>query len=126
MNKLLFIAAMFIACSCSCDISQDTTTMYEEAIVDMENIIAKDEALLDSINATFPFMDTIGETDEYVELCETREAFELSSTFAAKHHHFTVYCKMFDTLLDNTMRIMIENEDSVTPTMVRCVYYNDN
>lgn len=128
MNKLLFIAAMFIACSCSCDMSLDTTTM-NEYVVEMEKIIASKEATLDSIENVFPFMDTIGETDEYLELCETREAFELSNNYTSKSRHFTDYCNIYDSVISNTMRLIAEDEDCArydTMRHVRLVFYNDN
>lgn len=128
MNKLLFIAAMFIACSCSCDMSLDTTTT-NEYVVEMEKIIASKEATLDSIENVFPFMDTIGETDEYLELCETREAFELSNNYASKSRHFTDYCNIYDSVISNTMRLIAEDEDYArydTMRHVRLVFYNDN
>lgn len=43
---------------------------------DMQESINKSEAYLDSLDARMPFMDTVGEGDDYYYLCEAYEEFK--------------------------------------------------
>jgi hypothetical protein len=129
------MAIVVILTLCACGIaacaSEPKKPNHDDEIGRMEYIINEREAILDSIEARFPLMDTIGEGDEYIELCETRDAFNYCRTYEDKCNHFKVYCAQFDVVMDEIMTVLAEYcsdgtfpEDTVTFEMVRNMYDN--
>ena len=118
------VAVVLTLCACgiAACVSEPKKSNHDDEIGRMEYIISEREALLDSIEAHFPLMDTIGEGDEYIELCETRDAFNYCRTYEDKCTHFKVYCAQFDVVIEETMSLLAEYDDSVTFDMVRDKY----
>ena len=128
---IVVILTVFAFCVASCNAQSTTPQNHDEQIIKMEQIISEREAILDSIEAHFPLMDTIGEGDTYFELCETRNAFNYCRTYEDKCNHFKVYCQRFDDVMDEVMTLLAEYcsdgtfpEDTVTFNMVRELYDN--
>lgn len=63
----LFVILIVVVATCSCSSSKDAQL---EAYKDYQRAT---EALLDSIENAHNWMDTVGESDVYVDWCETRK-----------------------------------------------------
>lgn len=124
---MLTLCACGIAtCASTTDNNVDMEKVCEEQIARMESSINYLESVLDSIEAHFPLMDTVGEGDTYFDLCETRNAFNYCRTYEDKLTHYKVYRQQFDDVMDEIMTTLAEYDDSVTFDMVRGMYNNDS
>lgn len=80
---MAFVAIAMMSCS-----SPRTDQMSEN--------IAYCEQTLDSISHHTSFMDTIGETDEYMFLCEAKESFEKAESESDKRQAYKWYNYWYD------------------------------
>ena len=125
MGMYLVFVVSVIACASTTD-KVDMNKIHDDQVVKMEASINYLESVLDSVEAHFPLMDTIGEGDAYFDLCETRKAFNYCRTYEDKCTHYKVYRQQFDDVMDDIMTTLAEYEDSVTFDLVRSMYNNDS
>ena len=59
----------------------------------MQDEIIKCEAFLDTLDSRMPFMDTIGETDDYQYLCEAYDEFQDAKADLDEHNMKIAYKK---------------------------------
>ena len=78
----------FCIATCSAD---SITSKLDKEVADMENVIAQKEAELDSLNNIMPLMDTVGETDTYCDMIDSREAVNYSRSIEKKREHYNDY-----------------------------------
>lgn len=130
---LAFIVSVMACASTTKDNEVDMNKVREEQIVKLEASVNYMESVLDSIEAHFPLMDTIGEGDAYFDMCEARNAFNYAPKYEDKLAHYKVYKQRFDDVLDEVMTLLAEYcndgtfpEDTVTFEMVRKMYNNDS
>jgi hypothetical protein len=123
---LVFIVSVMACASTTRDNEVDMNKVREDQIARMESSINYLESVLDSVEAHFPLLDTVGEGDTYFDLCETRNAFNYCRTYEDKLTHYKVYRQQFDDVMDEIMTTLAEYDDSVTFDMVRSMYNNDS
>lgn len=85
---MMLVALAFVFASCN---AESVATLNDREILSMEDIVSQKEAELDSLDQIMPLSDTVGETDTFCDLLETRDAFWNSKTLEEKRNHFEVY-----------------------------------
>lgn len=74
--------------SCSAELA---ATLEDEEIREMENMVNRCEAELDSLDRIMPLSDTVGETDTYCDMRDAFNAFQYSRTIEGKRENFGIY-----------------------------------
>ena len=92
------IAYIIYALLTSCS-AESIATLNDKEILEMENMVNRCEAELDSLDMIMPLSDTVGETDTYCDMRDAFNAFQYSKTIEGKRENFGIYLHLQEQIV---------------------------
>lgn len=109
--KTFIILVLSIVAFTSCTQSSTFTAEQEEHIKSMQESIVRREAFIDRADEIIPFMDTIGEGDDYYDMEYARDMFERAHTYEGKCNAFQDYEDLYQKVHDETIKLIEQKSE---------------